>query len=87
MFHTRLSTAGHQGHSTLLAYSASKGGVVALSHPLAIELREFGVRVVDIAPHRDLLSVAPLKFSRVVQTALENHLLNGTSLIMDEMIV
>jgi NAD(P)-dependent dehydrogenase (short-subunit alcohol dehydrogenase family) len=33
-----------------MAYSASKGGIVAMTLPAARELAQFGVRVVTIAP-------------------------------------
>ena len=44
------SVAAYEGQVGQCAYSASKGGVVALTLPAARELARFGVRVVSIAP-------------------------------------
>lgn len=44
------SVAAFEGQVGQCAYSASKGGVVALTLPAARELARFGVRVVTIAP-------------------------------------
>jgi NAD(P)-dependent dehydrogenase (short-subunit alcohol dehydrogenase family) len=44
------SIAAFEGQIGQAAYSASKGGVVALTLPAARELARFGVRVVTIAP-------------------------------------
>ncbi len=44
------SVAAYEGQIGQAAYSASKGGVVALTLPAARELARFGVRVVTIAP-------------------------------------
>jgi NAD(P)-dependent dehydrogenase (short-subunit alcohol dehydrogenase family) len=44
------SVAAYEGQVGQCAYSASKGGVVALTLPAARELARFGVRVVTIAP-------------------------------------
>jgi NAD(P)-dependent dehydrogenase (short-subunit alcohol dehydrogenase family) len=44
------SVAAFEGQIGQAAYSASKGGIVGLTLPLARELAQFGVRVVTIAP-------------------------------------
>ena len=44
------SIAAYEGQIGQAAYSASKGGVVALTLPAARELARFGIRVVTIAP-------------------------------------
>jgi NAD(P)-dependent dehydrogenase (short-subunit alcohol dehydrogenase family) len=44
------SVAAYEGQVGQAAYAASKGGIAALTLPLARELAQFGVRVVAIAP-------------------------------------
>jgi NAD(P)-dependent dehydrogenase (short-subunit alcohol dehydrogenase family) len=44
------SVAAYEGQIGQAAYSASKGGVVAMTLPIARELAQFGVRVNSIAP-------------------------------------
>lgn len=44
------SIAGFEGEAGQAAYSASKGGVIALTLPLARELAHWGIRVMTIAP-------------------------------------
>ncbi|MDK1481886.1 SDR family oxidoreductase [Sinorhizobium sp. 6-117] len=44
------SVAAFDGQIGQAAYSASKGGVVAMTLPIARELARFGIRVVSIAP-------------------------------------
>jgi NAD(P)-dependent dehydrogenase (short-subunit alcohol dehydrogenase family) len=44
------SIAAFDGQIGQAAYAASKGGVVALTLPVARELARFGIRVVTIAP-------------------------------------
>ncbi len=44
------SVAAYEGQIGQAAYAASKGGIVALTLPLARELAQFGVRVATIAP-------------------------------------
>lgn len=44
------SVAAFEGQIGQAAYSASKGGVAALTIPVARELSQFGIRVVAIAP-------------------------------------
>jgi NAD(P)-dependent dehydrogenase (short-subunit alcohol dehydrogenase family) len=47
---TTASVAAFDGQIGQAAYAASKGGVAALTLPLARELAQFGIRVVAIAP-------------------------------------
>jgi NAD(P)-dependent dehydrogenase (short-subunit alcohol dehydrogenase family) len=59
---TTASIAAFEGQIGQLAYSASKGGVVAMTLPLARELARYGIRVVTIAPgvfHTPLLGSLP----------------------------
>jgi NAD(P)-dependent dehydrogenase (short-subunit alcohol dehydrogenase family) len=44
------SIAAFEGQIGQAAYSASKGGIVAMALPIARELAKFGIRVVTIAP-------------------------------------
>ena len=44
------SVAAFEGQIGQAAYSASKGGVVSMTLPIARELARFGIRVVTIAP-------------------------------------
>ncbi|MBI4967160.1 MAG: SDR family NAD(P)-dependent oxidoreductase [Rhodospirillales bacterium] len=44
------SVAAFEGQVGQAAYSASKGGVVAMTLPIARELAQFGIRVLAIAP-------------------------------------
>ena len=44
------SVAAYEGQIGQAAYSASKGGVVGMTLPIARELSKFGIRVVTIAP-------------------------------------
>ena len=44
------SVAAYEGQIGQVAYSASKGGVVALTLPAARDLAQFGIRVVTVAP-------------------------------------
>ncbi|MEO5829856.1 MAG: SDR family oxidoreductase, partial [Rhodanobacter sp.] len=44
------SVAAYEGQVGQAAYSASKGGVVGMTLPMARELARFGIRVVTIAP-------------------------------------
>ncbi len=63
------SIAAFEGQIGQAAYSASKGGVVGMTLPLAREFARFGVRVVTIAPgifHTPMVDIMPEK----VQQAL-----------------
>jgi NAD(P)-dependent dehydrogenase (short-subunit alcohol dehydrogenase family) len=44
------SVAAYDGQIGQSAYSASKGGIVAMTLPIARELAQFGIRVLTIAP-------------------------------------
>jgi len=44
------SVAAYDGQIGQAAYSASKGGIVAMTLPVARELAQFGIRVLTIAP-------------------------------------
>src|SRR5581483_8937961 len=44
------SVAAFEGQIGQAAYSASKGGIVAMTLPIARELARFGIRVMAIAP-------------------------------------
>jgi NAD(P)-dependent dehydrogenase (short-subunit alcohol dehydrogenase family) len=65
------SIAAYDGQIGQAAYAASKGGVVALTLPIARELARFGIRVVTIAPG---VFATPMVagFSPEVQDALAN---------------
>jgi NAD(P)-dependent dehydrogenase (short-subunit alcohol dehydrogenase family) len=65
------SIAAFDGQIGQAAYAASKGGVVALTLPIARELARFGIRVVTIAPG---VFATPMVagFSPEVQEALGN---------------
>ncbi len=47
---TTASVAAFEGQVGQVAYSASKGGVAALTLPVARELARFGIRLVSVAP-------------------------------------
>jgi 3-hydroxyacyl-CoA dehydrogenase/3-hydroxy-2-methylbutyryl-CoA dehydrogenase len=44
------SIAGYEGQAGQAAYSASKGGVIAMTLPLARELSSWGIRVLTVCP-------------------------------------
>jgi NAD(P)-dependent dehydrogenase (short-subunit alcohol dehydrogenase family) len=50
IFINTASVAAYEGQIGQTAYSASKGGIVALTLPAARELAQFGIRVMTIAP-------------------------------------
>ncbi len=50
VFINTASVAAFEGQIGQAAYSASKGGVVAMTLPIARELARFGIRVLTIAP-------------------------------------
>lgn len=61
------SVAAFEGQIGQAAYSASKGGVVAMTLPLARELAKFGIRVLTIAPgvfNTDMFKTLPEKVTK-----------------------
>lgn len=50
VFINTASVAAYEGQIGQAAYSASKGGVVSMTLPIAREFAQFGIRVVTIAP-------------------------------------
>jgi NAD(P)-dependent dehydrogenase (short-subunit alcohol dehydrogenase family) len=62
------SVAAYEGQIGQTAYSASKGGIVALTLPVARELAQFGIRVMTIAPG---LVDTPM-FSKITPEARES---------------
>jgi NAD(P)-dependent dehydrogenase (short-subunit alcohol dehydrogenase family) len=63
------SVAAYDGQIGQAAYSASKGGVVGMTLPIARELARFGIRVVTIAP--GIFETPMVKgFSQEVQESL-----------------
>jgi len=100
------SIAALEGQVGQAAYSASKGGVVALTLPLARDLARFGIRVMAVAPgimdtpmlagiderrREALLDInlfpkrlgRPADFASLVQSFMENTLLNGELVRLD----
>lgn len=100
------SIAAFEGQVGQAAYSASKGGVVAMTLPLARDLAALGIRVNAVAPgimDTPLLSDAPDElrealagihvfprrlgtpedFAHLVQSIVENPLLNGEVIRLD----
>jgi len=100
------SVAAFEGQIGQAAYSASKGGVVALTLPVARELSRYGIRVMAIAPgifDTRMLAGLPEKarqslgeqvpfparlgrpdeFAALVQSIIENEMLNGEVIRLD----
>lgn len=100
------SVAAFEGQIGQAAYSASKGGVVGMTLPIAREFAAFGVRVMTIAPGlfhtpmfdslpkeaRDSLGKMvpfpsrlgyPEEYAQLVQSILENPMLNGETIRLD----
>jgi NAD(P)-dependent dehydrogenase (short-subunit alcohol dehydrogenase family) len=46
------STSAFKGRANVIAYSASKAGVINLTRSMAVQLAEFGIRVVSVSPNR-----------------------------------
>jgi NAD(P)-dependent dehydrogenase (short-subunit alcohol dehydrogenase family) len=70
---TTSSVAAWEGLTGQAAYSASKGGVAAMTVPLARELGRFGIRVVSIAP-----GLFATKLSRDIPEGTVSELIAGT---------
>ncbi|HHW06335.1 MAG TPA: 3-hydroxyacyl-CoA dehydrogenase [Clostridia bacterium] len=100
------SIAAFEGQIGQAAYSASKGGVVGMTLPLAREFAPYGIRVVTIVPGIfetpmfDQLPEAakqalgamvpfpsrlgyPEEYALLVQSIVENPMLNGTYIRLD----
>ncbi|MDN3449065.1 SDR family NAD(P)-dependent oxidoreductase [Planococcus sp. APC 3906] len=100
------SVAAYEGQIGQAAYSASKGGVVSMTLPIARELARDGIRVLAIAPGLmqtpmvdglpdaaiESLSRAvpfparlgrPAEYAQLVQSMLENTMLNGEVIRLD----
>ncbi len=100
------SVAAFDGQIGQAAYSASKGGVVGMTLPLAREFARHGIRVMSIAPglfltpmleslpgsvQQSLASSVPFpprlgdpaEYAALVQTIVENVLLNGETIRLD----
>ncbi|WP_078381175.1 3-hydroxyacyl-CoA dehydrogenase [Sutcliffiella halmapala] len=100
------SVAAFDGQIGQAAYSASKGGIVGMTLPIARELATHGVRVMTIAPGlfhtpmfdslpteaRDSLGKMvpfpsrlgyPEEYAQLVQSIIENPMLNGDTIRLD----
>ncbi|MBM7693829.1 NAD(P)-dependent dehydrogenase (short-subunit alcohol dehydrogenase family) [Peribacillus deserti] len=100
------SVAAFEGQVGQAAYSASKGGIVGMTLPLAREFASAGIRVMAIAPGlfytpmfetlpeeaRDSLGRTvpfpsrlgkPSEFAKMVESILENTMLNGEIIRLD----
>ena len=100
------SVAAFDGQIGQVAYSASKGGVVGMTLPMARELASSGIRVMTIAPGIFLTPMVaglpadaqaslgkqvpfpprlgrPEEYARLVQSIVENPMLNGETIRID----
>ncbi|MFF2449570.1 3-hydroxyacyl-CoA dehydrogenase [Neobacillus sp. NPDC058068] len=100
------SVAAYDGQIGQAAYSASKGGIVGMTLPIARELARYGIRVMTIAPGlfhtpmfdtlpqeaRDSLGKMvpfpsrlgyPSEYAQLVQSIIENPMLNGETIRLD----
>jgi NAD(P)-dependent dehydrogenase (short-subunit alcohol dehydrogenase family) len=100
------SVAAFDGQIGQAAYSASKGGVVGMTLPLAREFARHGIRVMSVAPGlfktpmleslpesvQQSLGASvpfpprlgePAEYAALVQTIVENVLLNGETIRLD----
>lgn len=100
------SVAAEDGQVGQAAYSASKGGILGLTLPIARDLSREGIRVMTIMPglfHTPLFdsltpearaSLAaqvpfpsrlgdPAEYAALVQSIIENDMLNGTAIRLD----
>ena len=66
------SCAAYDGQRGQAAYSASKGGIVGMTLPIARDLAQYGIRVNTIAPGKFLISS---DFFRKLKCNLINTLL------------
>ncbi|MBA4541487.1 MULTISPECIES: 3-hydroxyacyl-CoA dehydrogenase [Thermoactinomyces] len=100
------SVAAFDGQIGQAAYSASKGGIVGMTLPIARELARYGIRVMTIAPglfdtplfaslpqeaRESLGKMVPFpprlglpdEYARLVQSIVENPMLNGETIRLD----
>ncbi|MCM3113751.1 3-hydroxyacyl-CoA dehydrogenase [Neobacillus sp. MER 74] len=100
------SVAAFEGQIGQAAYSASKGGIVGMTLPIARDLASYGIRVLAIAPGifktpildgapEELLNSLgamvpfpkrlgrPSEYAHLVQTIIENPMLNGEVIRID----
>jgi NAD(P)-dependent dehydrogenase (short-subunit alcohol dehydrogenase family) len=100
------SVAAFDGQIGQAAYSASKGGVVSMTLPIARELARYGIRVLSIAPgifdtpmlaglpesaRASLGQQVPFpprlgrpdEYAALVQSIVENTMLNGETIRLD----
>ncbi|WP_068673266.1 3-hydroxyacyl-CoA dehydrogenase [Oceanobacillus sp. Castelsardo] len=100
------SVAAFEGQIGQVAYSASKGGIVGMTLPIARDLASEGIRVLTIAPGlfetplfagasekvRTALGAMvpfpsrlglPKEFGHLVQSIIENPMLNGETIRLD----
>jgi 3-hydroxyacyl-CoA dehydrogenase / 3-hydroxy-2-methylbutyryl-CoA dehydrogenase len=100
------SVAAFEGQIGQAAYSASKGGIVGMTLPIARELASYGIRVMTIAPglfHTPMFATLPEEarvalgkmvpfpsrlgypeeYAKLVQSILENPMLNGETIRLD----
>ena len=100
------SVAAYDGQIGQAAYSASKGGIVGMTLPIARELARYGIRVMTIAPglfHTPMFDTLPQEareslgkmvpfpprlgfpneYAQLVQSIIENPMLNGETIRLD----
>ncbi len=100
------SVSAFEGQIGQAAYSASKGGIVSMTLPIAREFAKQGIRVLTIAPglmetplfdtlsdeaRRSLEASVPFpsrlgypsEYAKLVQSIVENTLLNGETIRLD----
>jgi NAD(P)-dependent dehydrogenase (short-subunit alcohol dehydrogenase family) len=53
-----VSTSGHRGRKNVIAYCATKGGVLNLTRAMAIDLAPYGIRVNSVSPTRTGIALA-----------------------------
>lgn len=46
------STSAYKGRKNVIAYSASKAGVINMTRSMAVQLAPYGIRVVSVSPNR-----------------------------------